>query len=94
LFLGLFLDDSYLILISSFSKFWSTISFTITNTYITEVYNTDVRNLGLGLVYSFGKISCVFLPYICVSLYYISENSTYVLLFFLMLNILSIFAIT
>jgi len=94
LFLGLFLDESYLLLISSVSKFWSTISIGITNTYIIEVFNTDDRNLAYRFIYSFSKFISVALPYICVNLYYISEDSTYLLLIFLILNVLSAIAIT
>ena len=48
-------------------------SFSITNTFVSEAYNSDVRVLGLGLCYSVAKGGGIIFPPICIFLYNINK---------------------
>jgi len=62
-------SESYFILFITCAKFFISISFGVTITYSTEVYNSDVRVIGMSMCNFFCRSAGVIMPAVGITLY-------------------------
>lgn len=58
-----------MLVMTSIDKFWITLALAATNTYIIEVYNSDVRLYGIAFCNFLGKFCVTLFPTFCLFLY-------------------------
>lgn len=85
----LFLNETYFIICITSAKLFITLAFTSTITYTSEVYNSDIRVIGMGMSNFFCRLAGVIMPSVGIGLYEATQNRIVPFIPFIILVLIS-----